>query len=192
MDHRINGYGHDHLGIQSNNSMLQLFSSKTELTVDEVVGRICILAKEQKNFHFLMKILTEGTQEDADKVFYGIIDHIGELMVDPVANYLVQNILGNNDRRMRIIYEITKAPAELIKICCNAHGYEHNLTFAISSLIFTAFISYLLEIKFQDSCNAKGHRDYSYPRAGFDACDRGGFDGCDCIEPRNNSFDDRS
>jgi len=73
MDHRTNGYGHDHLGIQSNNSMLQLFSSKTEPTVDEVVGRICILAKEQKNFHFLLKILTEGTQEDADKVFYGII-----------------------------------------------------------------------------------------------------------------------
>jgi len=97
MDHRTNGYGHDHLGIQSNNSMLQLFSSKTEPTVDEVVGRICILAKEQKNFHFLMKILTEGTQEDADKVFYGIIDHIGELMVDPVANFLVQNILGIND-----------------------------------------------------------------------------------------------
>ena len=97
MDHRINGYGHDHLGIQSNNSMLQLFSSKTEPTVDEVVGRICILAKEQKNFHFLMKILTEGTQEDADKVFYGIIDHIGELMVDPVASFLVQNILGIND-----------------------------------------------------------------------------------------------
>ncbi|KAG2562827.1 hypothetical protein PVAP13_8KG285400 [Panicum virgatum] len=121
-DHRINGYGHDHLGIQSNNSMLQLFSSKTEPTIDEVVGRICILAKEQKNFHFLMKILTEGAQEDADKVFYGILDHIGELMVDPVANYLVQNILGSNHRRMHIIYEITKAPAELIKICCNVHG----------------------------------------------------------------------
>ncbi|RLM57919.1 hypothetical protein C2845_PM18G09930 [Panicum miliaceum] len=122
MDHRINGYDHDHLGIQSNNSMPQFLSSKTELTVDEVVGRICILAKEQKNCHFLLKILTEGTQEDADKVFYEIIDHIGELMVDPVANYLVQNILGTNDHRMRIIYEITKAPAELIKICCNAHG----------------------------------------------------------------------
>ncbi|RCV38677.1 hypothetical protein SETIT_8G161800v2 [Setaria italica] len=122
MDHRINGYGHDHLGIQSNNPMLQLLSPKTELTVDEVVGRICILAKDQNACHFLLKMLTEGTQEDADKVFYEIIDHIGELIVDPVANCLVQKILGINDRRMCIICEITKAPAELIKVCCNPHG----------------------------------------------------------------------
>ncbi|CAO2142115.1 unnamed protein product [Urochloa humidicola] len=122
MDHRVNGYGHDHLGIQSNNSMLQLLSPKTELTVDEVVGRICILAKDQNDCHFLLKILTEGTQEDADKVFSEIIDHISELMVDPVANYLVQKILGINDRRMRIICEITKAPAEFVKVCCNPHG----------------------------------------------------------------------
>lgn len=124
MDHRINGYGNDHLGIQSNNPMLLSSSPKIELTVDEVVGRICILAKDQNGCYFLHKMLTEGTQEDADKVFCEITDHIGELMVDPVANCLVQRILGNNDRRMHIICEITKAPADLIKVCCNPHGYD--------------------------------------------------------------------
>ncbi|OEL13339.1 Pumilio-like protein 12 [Dichanthelium oligosanthes] len=119
--HRI-GYGHDHLGIQLNNPLLQFSPSKSELTVDEVVGRICILAKDQNNCCFLQKILTEGTQEDADKVFYEIIDHIFELMVDPVAHYLVQKILEINERRMRIICEIIKDPVELIKVCCNTHG----------------------------------------------------------------------
>ncbi|KAF8694569.1 hypothetical protein HU200_038098 [Digitaria exilis] len=122
MDHRINDYSHEHLGIQRNNSMLQLLPSTEHLTVDNAVGRVCILAKDQTYCHFLTKILTEGTQEDADKVFNEMIDHIGELMMDPVANNLVQKILGTNDQRMHIIRKITKSPAELIKVCCNTHG----------------------------------------------------------------------
>ncbi|TVU23045.1 hypothetical protein EJB05_32775 [Eragrostis curvula] len=141
MDQRTNGYGHNYLDIQRNNSfsldwLKPQFLSKSESesamespqltynSVDEVVGRICIVATDQNGCRFLQKVFTEGTKDDADKVFAEIIDHITELMVDPFAHYLVQKILDecSNDQRMSIICEITKVPADLLKVSCNMHG----------------------------------------------------------------------
>ncbi|XP_062198068.1 pumilio homolog 12-like [Phragmites australis] len=142
MDQRINGYGHDHLYIQSNDSSHfdwldpHFLSSESKYgpsmespkstynSIDEVVGRICIVAKDQNSCRFLQSVFTGGSQEDAEKVFAEIIDHIGELMVDPFAHYLVQKILEecSHDQRMRIIFEITKVPVELLKVSCNMHG----------------------------------------------------------------------
>lgn len=108
----------------------QFFSSKSDTykSIDEVMGRVCVLSKDQDACRFLQKILTEGTQEDIDKVFSEIIDNVGDLMVDPTAHYLVQKILEvcTNDQRTHIIREITKAPITLHKTACNMHGYEHN------------------------------------------------------------------
>jgi hypothetical protein len=60
------------------------------------------------------------------RVFAEIIEHIGELMVDPFAHYLLQKILEecSNDQRMHIICELTKVPLDLLKVSCNMHGYE--------------------------------------------------------------------
>ncbi|KAL6843036.1 hypothetical protein ACP4OV_027349 [Aristida adscensionis] len=142
MDQRVNGYGHNHIDIQSNNSLHldwlnpQFWSSRSVSesamgspqlnydSVDEVVGRICTVAKDQNGCRFLQKVFTEGNQEDAEKVFAEIIVQIGELMVDPFAHYLVQKILEecSNDQRMHIINEITEGPVDLIKVSCNMHG----------------------------------------------------------------------
>ncbi|GJN25301.1 hypothetical protein PR202_gb13110 [Eleusine coracana subsp. coracana] len=140
MDQRINGFDKNHLDIQSSDSMNlewlkpQFLSSKLESamespqltynSVDEIVGRICTVAKDQNGCCFLRKVYTEGTQEDVENVFAEIIDHIGELMVDPFAHYLVLKILDecSNDQRLRIICEITKVPVDLLKISCNMHG----------------------------------------------------------------------
>jgi hypothetical protein len=100
----------------------------TYKSIDEVMGRVCILSKDQDACRFLQKVLTEGTQEDIDKIFSEIIDNVGDLMVDPTAHYLVQKILEvcTNDQRTHLIREITKTPVTLHKASCNMHGYEHN------------------------------------------------------------------
>ncbi|KAJ1275932.1 hypothetical protein BS78_05G174300 [Paspalum vaginatum] len=74
--------------------------------------------------YFLQKVLTEGSQEDVDKIFSETIDNIGELMVDPTAYYLVQKIFEKctNDQRTKIIREITKTPEKFCKISCDMHG----------------------------------------------------------------------
>ncbi|XP_040385126.1 putative pumilio homolog 10 isoform X2 [Oryza brachyantha] len=93
-------------------------------SVDEVVGKIHLLAKDQNGCRFLQRIFTEGTTEDVKKVFDGIIEHTAELVVDPFGNYLVQKLLEecNHDQKMHIIYEITKRPGQLIKFSCDMHG----------------------------------------------------------------------
>ncbi|CAD6267821.1 unnamed protein product [Miscanthus lutarioriparius] len=93
-------------------------------SVDEVVGELYHLAKDQNGCHFLQRIFTEGSQEDAQKVFDGVIEHIDELMVDPFGNYLIQKLLEqcNDNQKMHILYEITKIPGQLVKVACNMHG----------------------------------------------------------------------
>lgn len=110
------------------NSLFLSYKSDTYKSIDEVMGRVCILSKDQDACRFLQKVLTEGTQEDIDKIFSEIIDNVGDLMVDPTAHYLVQKILEvcTNDQRTHLIREITKTPVTLHKASCNMHGYEHN------------------------------------------------------------------
>ncbi|CAD6340695.1 unnamed protein product [Miscanthus lutarioriparius] len=93
-------------------------------SVDEVVGELYHLAKDQNGCRFLQRIFTEGSQEDAQKVFDGVIEHIDELMVDPFGNYLIQKLLEqcNDNQKMHILYEITKIPGQLVKVACNMHG----------------------------------------------------------------------
>lgn len=141
---RTNGYGHNHLDAKSDetlhlnglNSRFMSLKSEYDLamkstqlnygSVDEVAGRIYMLAKDQNGCRFLQKVFTEGTKEDFEKVLAEIIDHFGELMIDPFGNYLVQKLLEecSDDQRTRIICEITRVPGELITVACNMHGYE--------------------------------------------------------------------
>jgi hypothetical protein len=158
-----NGQNH-HLNIQSNSSFhfdlpssqflsslesdLALRSTQFKYnSVDEVVGELYLLAKDQNGCRFLQRIFTEGSQGDAQKVFDGVIEHIDELMVDPFGNYLVQKLLEecNEDQKMHMVYEITKRPDQLIKVSCNMHGYSH-LYFDISSLLLLFQVMYCLTV----------------------------------------------
>lgn len=93
-------------------------------SVDDVRGRIYMLAKDQNGCRFLQRKFTEGTPGDIEKIFVEIIDHIVELMVDPFGNYLVQKLLEVCDetQRMQILCAITRNPRDIIKISCDMHG----------------------------------------------------------------------
>ncbi|XP_068635751.1 uncharacterized protein [Aristolochia californica] len=93
-------------------------------SVDEVVGRIYQMAKDQHGCRFLQRKFIEGTPEDVQKIFVEIIDHIVELMTDPFGNYLVQKLLEvcDEDQRMQILCSVTRKDRDLIKISCDMHG----------------------------------------------------------------------
>ncbi|XP_038878679.1 pumilio homolog 12-like isoform X2 [Benincasa hispida] len=93
-------------------------------SVDEVRGRIFLMAKDQHGCRFLQRKFMEGTDEDIEKIFNEIIDHIVDLMVDAFGNYLVQKLLEvcNDNQRMQILRRITQNHGELVIISCDMHG----------------------------------------------------------------------
>lgn len=103
-------------------------------SLEEVEGRIYVIARDQHGCRFLQRKFDEGNAEDVQKIFIEIIDHIIELMTDPFGNYLVQKLLEvcNEDQRMQILRAITSNQGELVNISLNMHG-----TRAVQKLIET-------------------------------------------------------
>ncbi|KAI3414711.1 PUM-HD domain-containing protein [Psidium guajava] len=93
-------------------------------SLDEVSGRIYLMAKDQNGCRFLQKKFSEGTTKDVEQIFSEVIDHIVELMTDPFGNYLVQKLLEvcDEDQRMQILHVITRRSGDLIHISCDMHG----------------------------------------------------------------------
>lgn len=103
-------------------------------SLEEVEGRIYLIAKDQHGCRFLQKKFEEGSLEDVQKIFVEIIDHIIELMTDPFGNYLVQKLLEvcTEEQKMQILLAVTRKPGELVNISLNMHG-----TRAVQKLIET-------------------------------------------------------
>lgn len=95
-------------------------------SLDEVVGRIYHMSKDQNGCRFLQRKFTDGSPEDVEKIFVEIIDHICELMTDPFGNYLVQKLLEvcSEDQQMQILQAITRRAGDLVRISCNMHGFD--------------------------------------------------------------------
>ncbi|KAF8398594.1 hypothetical protein HHK36_017525 [Tetracentron sinense] len=117
----LQGSSPDTIDLRHNNlrSQPQKYNS-----VDEVTGRIYLMAKDQHGCRFLQRNFTEGTAEDVEKIFLEIIGHIVELMTDPFGNYLVQKLLEvcDEDQRMQILHAITRKSGDLARISCDMHG----------------------------------------------------------------------
>lgn len=113
-------------------------------SVDEVVGRIYQLSKDQNGCRFLQRKFTDGAPEDVQKIFLEIIDHIVELMTDPFGNYLVQKLLEvcSEDQQMQILHAITRRDGDLVRISCNMHGLVSlcACTFNIKTFLVTLFL----------------------------------------------------
>lgn len=104
----------------ASHSMMLSFGSLGELQ-----GYMCHMAKDQNGCRFLQRMVDEGTSEDTEIVFKGVVDNVVELMMDPFGNYLVQKLLDvcRDDQRLQIVLMLTKEPGQLIRTSLNAHGY---------------------------------------------------------------------
>ncbi|KAM7502851.1 hypothetical protein LguiB_001755 [Lonicera macranthoides] len=112
-----------HSNNSSNNSSLRPMVHRCG-SIDEYIGRIYLMAKDQHGCRFLQRKFTEGTKDDVEKIFLEIIVHIVELMTDPFGNYLVQKLLEvcDEDQQMQILHAITRKPGDLVRISCDMHG----------------------------------------------------------------------
>ncbi|CAG8438234.1 8891_t:CDS:10 [Diversispora eburnea] len=89
--------------------------------LDDLVGEIYSLCKDQHGCRFLQKKLEEKNDRYLSIIFNEVFSHFVELMTDPFGNYLCQKLLEYcNDDQRTIIVE-TVAP-ELVNISLNMHG----------------------------------------------------------------------
>lgn len=102
-------------------------------SLNDVVGQIHILAKDQNCCRFLQSIFDKGNREDFDRIFLAIIDHVVELTTDPFGNYFIQKLVEvcTEEQLTRIVYKISEIGGELLRISFNQHGYLtfHNVIY---------------------------------------------------------------
>ncbi|KAK4341453.1 hypothetical protein RND71_039954 [Anisodus tanguticus] len=89
-----------------------------------IENHVYLAAKDQLGCRYLQRVFDEGTSQDVQIIFNGIIHHVLELMKDPFGNYLVQKFLTvcSDEQRMQFVLMVTKDPGELVKASRTTHG----------------------------------------------------------------------
>ncbi|KAG8931701.1 hypothetical protein FRC02_002352 [Tulasnella sp. 418] len=89
--------------------------------LEDLVGEIASLCKDQHGCRYLQKKLEEGIPEHRDMIFRETFGHFAELMTDPFGNYLCQKLLEySTDEQRNLICEAVAQ--ELVSISLNMHG----------------------------------------------------------------------
>lgn len=90
-------------------------------SLDQVVGKIYQMCKDQHGCRFLQKKLEENNGKSVDIIFEEVYEHIVELMTDPFGNYLCQKLIEycNDSQRCRIVQRVSPS---LVVISKNMHG----------------------------------------------------------------------
>ncbi|KAA1468407.1 ARM repeat-containing protein [Dentipellis sp. KUC8613] len=89
--------------------------------LEDLVGEIPGLCKDQHGCRYLQKKLEEGVPEHRDMIFRETFGHFADLMTDPFGNYLCQKLLEySTDEQRNIICE--SVAQELVTISLNMHG----------------------------------------------------------------------
>jgi hypothetical protein len=91
------------------------------LNVEELVGEIYSLCKDQHGCRFLQRKLDERDPKVIQTIFDEVKDHIIELMTDPFGNYLCQKLLECTDDGQRTVL-IQNSSSSMTKIALNQHG----------------------------------------------------------------------
>ncbi|QRV73903.1 Pumilio-family RNA binding repeat [Ceratobasidium sp. AG-Ba] len=89
--------------------------------LEDLVGEIPALCKDQHGCRYLQKKLEEGVPEHHDIIFRETFSLFAELMTDPFRNYLCQKLLEySTDKQRNMICE--SVAHDLVGISLNMHG----------------------------------------------------------------------
>ncbi|CCK70097.1 Puf4p KNAG_0D03510 [Huiozyma naganishii CBS 8797] len=110
-----NYYGQDH------RSKLEDGSRYVDATLEEYIGSIYTLCKDQHGCRFLQKQLDIMGKEAADVIFEETKEHTVELMTDSFGNYLVQKLIERVTIEQRTELSMIASP-HFVSIAKNPHG----------------------------------------------------------------------
>ena len=122
---RGNYYGYNN---SNNNNNGQYSQAKMEeaarfadATLDEFIGSIYSICKDQHGCRFLQKQLDTLGAEAADQIFAETKEHAVELMTDSFGNYLIQKLIEKITAEQKIELCGIAAP-KFVEIALNPHG----------------------------------------------------------------------
>ncbi|XWS24149.1 hypothetical protein CRYUN_Cryun28dG0075800 [Craigia yunnanensis] len=123
----FNSHSNNNNNNQTNNSFRRphwLQEPLNCLSLRDLSGTIVALAKDQYGCRFLQRAVDEASKEEIDMIFMEVIDHVGELMLDPIANYVVQKVVDvcSEEQKSQILLMVVKDGFRLVNICLNVHG----------------------------------------------------------------------
>ncbi|KAJ0009780.1 hypothetical protein Pint_33749 [Pistacia integerrima] len=97
-------------------------SSHTSL--EELRGRVCSAAKDQKECRFLQKKVDERNPMDITIILMEVKDDLPDLVVHQFANYLIQKLIGvlNEQQMTEFIRSVVSSEQRLFRICDDVHG----------------------------------------------------------------------
>jgi len=99
-------------------AMASRFADKT---IEEVVGSVFALCRDQYGCRFLQKKLDEHDTKALNIIFEETHERFAELMTDPFGNYLCQKLLEHCDAEQRLVL-IRNVSSQLVRISTNMHG----------------------------------------------------------------------
>ncbi|WPJ64845.1 hypothetical protein SMAC4_02457 [Sordaria macrospora] len=108
--------------IQSRRAMDgEAMSRFNNLPLEQVVGTIYTLCKDQHGCRYLQKKLDDRNEEQIHMIWLETNQHVIELMTDPFGNYLCQKLLELCSEDERTVL-IRNATPDMVRIALNAHG----------------------------------------------------------------------
>eukprot|EP00011_Vannellida_sp_DIVA3-517-6-12_P000886 CAMPEP_0114630856 /NCGR_PEP_ID=MMETSP0168-20121206/14107_1 /TAXON_ID=95228 ORGANISM="Vannella sp., Strain DIVA3 517/6/12" /NCGR_SAMPLE_ID=MMETSP0168 /ASSEMBLY_ACC=CAM_ASM_000044 /LENGTH=990 /DNA_ID=CAMNT_0001842393 /DNA_START=92 /DNA_END=3064 /DNA_ORIENTATION=+ len=90
-------------------------------SIEEVVGQVYRMCKDQHGCRFLQKKLEEKNARVVAIVFDEVYDYIVELMTDPFGNYLCQKLIEHCNEKQQLLI-VQKVASSLVAISKNMHG----------------------------------------------------------------------
>ena len=92
-----------------------------DATLDDYIGNIYSLCKDQYGCRFLQKQLDIGGKKAADAIFEETKEHTIELMTDSFGNYLIQKLIERVTMEQKKALSVIAAPF-FVDIALNSHG----------------------------------------------------------------------
>nr|CAD21191.1 conserved hypothetical protein [Neurospora crassa] len=130
--------------IQSRRAMDgEAMSRFNNLPLEQVVGTIYTLCKDQHGCRYLQKKLDDRNEEQIHMIWLETNQHVIELMTDPFGNYLCQKLLELCSEDERTVL-IRNATSDMVRIALNAHG-TRALQKMIDSVSSPAQINLIIE-----------------------------------------------
>lgn len=119
-NNRRNGGGN---GTYRNNNLRKMENSSRfiDATLNDYIGNIYSLCKDQHGCRFLQRQLDILGKDAADIIFNETKDHTIELMTDSFGNYLIQKLIERVNLQQRIQLSTIASP-HFVEIALNSHG----------------------------------------------------------------------